>query len=203
MKILLSGFTSGQTIEKILEVEYFDKVMLFSPPNFIGKVNDFLKRNKIKGNYYKIDSFNLNSQFNIIGDRIKKKENEELVVNITEGNNLMAATFLSIAYYYGLRTYFVLKGKIIKLPTTSLKDNKNYLTSSAKKWLIEIKQRSGSEGITLKDLSKGVNSQTLTVPLKILKNAGLIEITMLNKRTKYIKLTPLGNMYSRFMMNTK
>jgi len=218
MKILVSSFTSGGTIEKILKNEKFDELILLSSNAFLKKAEEFIKLKKIKGVVAKINAFKIEPLMQVIGNIFLKYKNNGLVVNITEGNNLIAASLLSASYYFGFKTLTVTENsQIIELPTLSLM-NLNHLNKSAKKWLKEIKENIINGEIELRDLSRGISSQRLTKPLKILERAGFIEKISsrtrsqegmkvkldleekeVSKRTITIKLTPLGNLYSRFM----
>lgn len=220
MKILFSGFTSGGTIEKIIKAERFNRVIIFTSEKFVSKAKDFLKSIKLRGQITKLNPFELNSLMQVVGNEIKKNSMHQLIINITEGTNLMAAAFLCSSYYYGIRTVSVNDDCVIELPIPSLKEMR-ILPESSKRWLINISKESYDGSIPLMHLSKGISPQRLAVPLRILKKAGFIEIEHakikkvasendelgiseeieVNKRSKIVKLTPLGRLYSSFIKN--
>ena len=195
-KVLISSFTSGETVKKMLKFDSFDYVVLFCSDKFLGSAEKFMKSNKLKGEVCLIDAFNINPLMQVIGNKVAELSSERLIVNITEGNNLMASVFLASSYYYGLRTFIFIDDGLIELPITSLKETR-YLTESAKKWLKEIKKSEGV--ISLSNLANGINAQRLTVPLRILRKAGFIEMESLKYGNKTIKLTELGELYGGFM----
>jgi hypothetical protein len=195
-KVLISSFTSGETVKKMLKFYSFDYVVLFCSDKFLDKAEKFIKANKLKGEVCLIDAFNINPLMQVIGNKVSELSSERLIVNITEGTNLMASVFLASSYYYGLRTFIFIDDGLIELPITSLKETR-YLTESAKKWLKEIKKSRGV--ISLSNLANGINAQRLTVPLRILRKAGFIEMESLKYGNKTIKLTELGELYGGFM----
>jgi DNA-binding transcriptional ArsR family regulator len=224
MKYLISGFTSGETITALRKKESFDHLVVFTSELNQEKAKKFIKSGD---NYYVVDFFNLNSFIAMLGKVIPTIKGE-MVVNITEGTNLAAAGLLATSYYYGLRTVFVLKDKIIEFPVPAIKQD--ILSESSKEWLKKIyshlKLKDYSTTITYSELSEGISSQRLSRPLRLLNMAGLIEIrtnycgkkielpedeTLSNeegiegesicvkKQVKSVRLTPLGRLYCGFM----
>jgi len=223
MKILLSGLSKGETFKKILKKESFDKVIIFTSNKYVARAKKLLK--KFQGKVYEVDAFDLQSLMQSIGNVIATLKGN-IVINITDGTNLMAAAFLCTSYYQGFRTLYVSENNILEMPVPKLK--KYFLTKTAKYWLNKInglmreKRKKGlPEILTAKEIS--YNTRKLSRPLRLLEKAGLIKTNYHHRfkkiplektdfiesleydekpkkiRVRCIELTPLGVLYGKFI----
>ncbi|MCB9361880.1 hypothetical protein H6504_00450 [Candidatus Woesearchaeota archaeon] len=191
MKVLVSTYSNGSTVDRIFREQNFEKLILLTSSDFSKQAKEYKKCKKSE--VIIIDPFDhMTTTLKII--RKLKSMNNEYFINITEGTNIMAAACLTCAYYLGIGAMYVAKDQIISIPIPGTGYSKQ-ISSSAKQTLSKIdKELQAMDSITQSQLAGTTQSQKYTVPLAILEKACLIE-RFVQGRDKYIKMTVAGKIF--------
>ena len=182
--ILLSTYSNGKSIDVLNNKYKFDKIIVFTGKKYIEDVKKYSE-------FQIIDPFDVQeislSMINTI-----KSISEDIMINITEGTNVMAAGALTASYYTGIKTVYVSKEDIVTLPVPS-SGYDGYLTKKTKILLKKINELAGTSEVIQSNLTTG-NAQTLTFPLRKLEKAKLVERRE-DKGKKYVKLSTAGKLF--------
>lgn len=188
--ILISNFSSGGTIDTIKKKYSFNKTILLTSKELEEKAKKYDSKAEIKI----INPFSKNTIKEIctqIFNEIKKTK-EEVIINITEGTNSMAAAATVAAYYTGVKAINVNNKEIIELqtPPNSYED---YLTKKTTILLKKIQEKTKTTGV-IEQSGLTSNPRRISRQLKSLETAGLIERNKEGTK-KEIRLTIAGKLY--------